>query len=175
MHLFDELKQDLKAKMQMVAEELKFLIKGIMKSPKSYTLWFQRQWIIEKGLAFERAMPQIMMQSEILQNELMLCNKMLKMDERNFHCWNYRLWVIETYLGEHTDRGKIKEMSADDIFDQQQKLLLEAECEMALGLIKKNFSNFSAWHYRSKLMPKLHSRNGLNFDHLSYCIPFDTI
>ena len=38
----------------MVADELKFLVKGIMKSPKSYTLWFQRQWTLEKGIAFEK-------------------------------------------------------------------------------------------------------------------------
>ena len=97
-HLFEnELKED-KERLGFIGEELKFLVKAIMKSPKSYTLWFQRQWAIEKGLAFERAVMGKNTQSEIMQNELMLCNKMLKMDERNFHCWNYRFWVVETYL-----------------------------------------------------------------------------
>jgi hypothetical protein len=37
----------------MIQDELKFLVKGIMRSPKSYTLWFQRQWAIEQGLQIE--------------------------------------------------------------------------------------------------------------------------
>ena len=136
MFLFEnELKDDPKKKLETIGNELKFLIKGIMKSPKSYTLWFQRQWAIEKGLILERQLK--LQQSQILENELLLCNKMLKMDERNFHCWNYRLWVVETFLKEHTLRGKeLLELSEEeDIFLKLQKPLLEQECEMALKLI----------------------------------------
>jgi len=33
-------------KLGLIGAELKFLVKAIMKSPKSYSLWFQRQWAL---------------------------------------------------------------------------------------------------------------------------------
>ena len=80
----------------MIKYELEMLIKQIKRSPKSYTLWFHRQWCIENGLVEENKTGK--WQSGILDGELALCSKMLQMDERNFHCWNYRLWVVETYI-----------------------------------------------------------------------------
>lgn len=37
----------------MVKAELELLLKGISRSPKSYTLWYHRQWSIELGLKEE--------------------------------------------------------------------------------------------------------------------------
>lgn len=99
MHLFETL--DAKARLEMVKNELMMLIKGIKRSPKSYTLWYQRQWAIEKGLKEEAQLIEPdTWKSAILDMELDLCSKMLVADERNFHCWNYRLWVVETYLSQ---------------------------------------------------------------------------
>jgi len=54
-HIFEtELKENTAEKYKMVGKELEFLVKGITRSPKSYTLWFHRQWAIQKGLVFER-------------------------------------------------------------------------------------------------------------------------
>lgn len=37
----------------MIKAELELLLKGIARSPKSYTLWFHRQWTIQLGLIEE--------------------------------------------------------------------------------------------------------------------------
>jgi len=37
-------------------KELEMLVKAIMRSPKSYTLWFHRQWIIDLGLVIEQSL-----------------------------------------------------------------------------------------------------------------------
>jgi hypothetical protein len=51
MHIFEtDLKENTLEKYKIIGKELEFLIKGITKSPKSYTLWYHRQWSIEKGL-----------------------------------------------------------------------------------------------------------------------------
>lgn len=69
-----------------MAKELEFLIKSIKRSPKSYTLWYHRQWIIEQGLNYERDLlaatktetgDVVKWKSKILEMELQLCNKML--------------------------------------------------------------------------------------------------
>ena len=155
-YLFEnDFKDDCEKRLQTINDELMFLLKALKASPKSYTLWFQRQWAILKGLVFEHDLSK-KEQSKILMMELGLCTKMLSMDERNFHCWNYRLWVIETLLDELAKRVKINspETSPEDIWLNYQKKVVEDETKYAFGLINKNFSNYSAWHFRAKLMPK---------------------
>lgn len=72
-----------------------------------------------------------------LRKEIMLCNKFLEKDERNFHVWNYRLSIFKM----------IYQFFRNDFWD-----FLKEELDFTLKMIKKSFSNFSAWHYRSKMI-----------------------
>jgi len=64
-----------------------------------------------------------------LECELKLCSKLLQADDRNFHCWVYRRYI--TGLAGRTPREEVDFMTEK---------------------INANFSNYSAWHHRSKLL-----------------------
>lgn len=62
---------------------------------------------------------------------------MLALDSRNFHGWGYRRTVV----------GEIERLSG--------VTMVEQEFEYTTKMIKTNLSNFSAWHKRSQLIPRL--------------------
>lgn len=75
----------------------------------------------------------------IWQEELGLVEKMLNRDKRNFHAWSYRRYVV----------------SQLESAQLNGKSLVEPEFEYTTRMIGQNLSNFSAWHNRAKLIPRL--------------------
>nr|XP_033476751.1 geranylgeranyl transferase type-2 subunit alpha [Epinephelus lanceolatus] len=101
--------------------ELAFLESCLKVNPKSYGSWHHRGWV-----SFRLPRPD-------WARELSLCDRCLSLDDRNFHCWDYRRMVVK--------------MSGVPV---------DQELAFTDRLIGSNFSNYSSWHYRSTLLPLLH-------------------
>ncbi|VVC29630.1 Leucine-rich repeat domain, L domain-like,Protein prenyltransferase, alpha subunit [Cinara cedri] len=102
---------------EIINDELYLTEKCLQVNPKSYSAWYHRNWVLDN-----------IDSSADWNKELSLCTKYLKMDERNFHCWDYRQIVASKCQEPH-----------------------ENELQFTMEMIESNFSNYSAWHYRSKL------------------------
>ena len=218
---------------------------ALQRNPKAYGAWFHRKWSIRHylNLFLETETSRLSANTDtdtdtdanvliksilrLLKAELILCGEFLMLDERNFHCWNYRRFVVgitiavimlEGSLGHGESENKIEGHAissldgcgAWDIHDwlpsldidldaigaqmamslsqpsQSQSLsatatatatasrnkksiealsqriciekvhsLLQSEWEFTTKKIEQNFSNGSAFHMRSKLLPIL--------------------
>jgi geranylgeranyl transferase type-2 subunit alpha len=146
--VFNKPEKTIEDKEKFIISELKLLLKLLTKNQKSFPLWFHRQWCIVKGIelngkAFEK-------EDSILKNELKLCAELLVQDGRNFHCWNYKAWLLEL------ERENINKMFNEP--EKREKALremFEREYNYTTQLISKDFSNYSTWYYRSKMLPYL--------------------
>lgn len=85
----------------LLEEERKLTMKCLQANPKSYCIWEHRKWCLERaGITQEvRGQPLLLWCStqsnkKMRAKELGLCEKLHAMDSRNFHCWNYRRWLI---------------------------------------------------------------------------------
>eukprot|EP00658_Telonema_sp_P-2_P011332 TRINITY_DN14302_c0_g1_i1.p1 TRINITY_DN14302_c0_g1~~TRINITY_DN14302_c0_g1_i1.p1 ORF type:complete len:979 (+),score=236.77 TRINITY_DN14302_c0_g1_i1:194-3130(+) len=117
-------KADVEEKQTLLQAELGLVFDAMQQNPKIYVVWYHRKWIISLR----------MLPPEALTHELKLCAKLLMVDSRNFHCWNYRRYI-----------SAIAGCPA------------EKDVEFTISKINENFSNYSAWHLRSRLLPSLSS------------------
>jgi len=98
--------------------ELELTQAALGDNPKAYCVWHHRLWALTWGKC-----------AWALPRELKLCDKLLALDARNFHCWQYRRTIAERL-----------ERSPED------------ELAFVTDQISRDFSNYSAWHYRSKVL-----------------------
>lgn len=117
----------------LIKEDLQFLIPLLRQYPKCYWIWNHRRWLLTSAATYIPPRAAL----ELWQGELGLVSKMLSLDSRNFHGWGYRREVVE------------------QIERLREKSMVEPEFEYTAKMIRSNLSNFSAWHNRGQLMPRL--------------------
>ncbi|KAI1003924.1 hypothetical protein K3495_g4285 [Podosphaera aphanis] len=120
----------------LINSDLEFLFSVMIKFPKCYWLWNYRAWLLQQ--ANERLDPAT--SKSIWEHELSLVKNMLGRDKRNFHGWSYRRMVV----------AQLEKLSETSLVESEFAYTTKMTQEENAGL-----SNFSAWHRRSKLIPKL--------------------
>ena len=112
-----------------------------MQYPKCYWIWNYRQWLLEEA---EKRLDKAVV-LKLWEEELGLVGKMLVRDERNFHGWSYRRFVV----------GRIEALRSPE-----EGTLVEQEFEYTETKIRAKLENFSALHYRATLLPRLLQERG---------------
>ncbi|OJJ70941.1 hypothetical protein ASPBRDRAFT_43813 [Aspergillus brasiliensis CBS 101740] len=122
----------------LIKNDLLFTVPLLRSFPKCYWIWNYRTWLLDEA---KRLLP-VPAARRFWQEELGLVGKMLTLDSRNFHGWGYRRFVVET----------LRELNSEE---QEGPQMTQTEYEYAKKMIGANLSNFSAWHYRTKLIQRM--------------------
>ncbi|GAA6020665.1 hypothetical protein JCM8202_004533 [Rhodotorula sphaerocarpa] len=133
--------QDADARQKRLEADLQLTNIALRRNPKNYSVWEHRKWVLD-------TMPQA-----DWSQELALVEAYLQKDGRNFHTWDYRRYVMANFLVASPAEGS--ELS-------KGQPTLRTELAFTGRKISENFSNFSAWHYRTKLLGKLWAEQGLD-------------
>ncbi|KAF2866118.1 geranylgeranyl transferase type 2 subunit alpha [Massariosphaeria phaeospora] len=125
---------------ELVQDDLQLTFTLLRKFPKCYWIWNHRDWLLRTA----ESVPGASNARTLWAGELQLIGKMLHADSRNFHAWSYRRFVVAQI-----------ERLAPPTTEASSQSLVESEFEYTTKMIKTNLSNFSAWHSRSKILPRL--------------------
>ncbi|KAL8789051.1 MAG: hypothetical protein Q9195_007017 [Heterodermia aff. obscurata] len=123
----------------LISDDLSFLLPLLRQYPKCYWIWNYRSWLLNEST---RLLPTSASQ-KLWYQELGLDSRMLSLDSRNFHGWGYR-------------RNIVKALESKELgLQTKSATMTEPEFHYTTKMIESNLSNFSAWHHRSKLIPRL--------------------
>lgn len=163
-----------------LSEELTLTRKCLERNPKAYGAWFHRKWCLLQQRTLHLHPDNQDDETMVLQQEMHLTERFLNLDERNFHCWNYRRFLVGCLCGSTSgeivfENTVVFGSQVGNTNQQQQSFdgeggtlcpipvmdtnkiqeLLDSEFDFTTEKIQQNFSNGSAFHYRSKLLPFL--------------------
>ncbi|KAL1606823.1 Rab geranylgeranyltransferase [Paraconiothyrium brasiliense] len=133
----------------LLQNDLQLTFALLRQYPKCYWIWNHRNWLLETAEPQQGAE----VARQLWSGELLLVNKMLGADSRNFHAWGYRRFVT----------AQIERLTTSTDGEAPQSMT-EMEFEYTSSMIRSNLSNFSAWHHRSKVIPRLLNLRDTNPD-----------
>ncbi|EGU11573.1 Microfibrillar-associated protein 1 [Rhodotorula toruloides ATCC 204091] len=114
---------------------------SLQQNPKVYCVWEHRKWVLETMTDADWGW------------EIKMVEMYLEKDARNFHSWDYRRYLISSILALPSDPSPSRSKPLP-------RPTTESELAFTTRKISANFSNFSAWHYRTKLLAKLWDEKG---------------
>lgn len=123
---------------KLIKSEMELLGTLAKADPKCYQIWYHRKWMFEKIWEVETILKiKGMMSLKCLAADTEVCDKFLIKDERNFHVWNYRSFLTAYRL---------------EKFPQDAVKVLKSELKFFESKLEKNFSNYSAIHFKGKYL-----------------------
>ncbi|KAN0064591.1 Rab geranylgeranyltransferase [Thecaphora frezii] len=153
----------------LLERDLELTEHALRAHPKVYWIWNHRTWCLHNLPEDEQLLARGLDKWKI---EMKLVDKMLELDPRNFHGWSYRRYLAAqlalTFGPAANDASSATEwfpasLSSTALTAEAKKGQLElaqSELQYALGKIESNISNFSAWHQRTKLLPRVWDAKG---------------
>ncbi|CAO1617496.1 unnamed protein product [Sympodiomycopsis kandeliae] len=155
---------------RLIEDDLELTSHALRVHPKVYWIWNHRKWCLinlpeDKGESDERKRREAKWRME-----MKLVDRMLELDPRNFHGWDYRRYLLSelalSSMPAEFDSASSQSQIPPFPYSLSYKPLppsikthhlelANSELKYTLGKIESNFSNFSAWHWRSKLFPQI--------------------
>ncbi|KAJ7168174.1 hypothetical protein C8R43DRAFT_983299 [Mycena crocata] len=129
----------------LLTEDLSMTTVALKLHPKVYWIWNHRRWCLANvpdGPGTDTEGDMNGWRKKYWEQEMFVVDKMLDSDSRNFHAWTYRRYVLANMP-----------LARPEL----------AELAYTTRKIEANFSNFSAWHQRSKLLPSLWGSGKLDY------------
>ncbi|EDR11331.1 uncharacterized protein LACBIDRAFT_233141, partial [Laccaria bicolor S238N-H82] len=141
--------------LKILSEDLSMTMTALKAHPKVYWIWNHRRWCLENIPDVpESDTDDNAWKKEAWDRELFVVEKMLDSDPRNFHAWDYRRYILANM--------PIPRPPATELAYTSRK-------------IESNFSNFSAWHQRSKVLSSLWESGDLDESNNIWCAEFELI
>lgn len=138
-----------------LADELALTERCLRKHPKSYPTWHHRKWCVARAARGEDSESEQV--SSLLETELSMSKSLLDLDDRNFHGWGYRRFVVALMSARGGGSNAKRQYSVGEgVFEISTASAL-SELRYSEEKIERNFSNYSAWHHRAACLPRAFS------------------